>query len=101
MNTMAQVVDFLGADLPAKSTLVDRLAQSWDLAPSGSPEPPKVIEQHVAIAEVRLRLPLLIFFFLFFFLFILIDEVSISFNFKKSIVRLRKRGKILKYAKIS
>ena len=34
-------------------------------------------------------------------LFLLIDEVSISFNFKKSIVRHRKRGKILKYVKIS
>ena len=34
-------------------------------------------------------------------LFLLIDEVSISFNFKKSIVRHRKRGKILKYIKIS
>ncbi|KAJ8440279.1 hypothetical protein Cgig2_031593 [Carnegiea gigantea] len=40
-------------DPPIKLELVDRLARSWDLALSNLAEPPRVIEEHVAIAALE------------------------------------------------
>jgi len=55
VSMATQASDFLGADLPAKSAMVEHLAKSWDLASSNSAEPPKVTEKQVAIVEVGLR----------------------------------------------
>jgi len=45
VNTQARAVDFLEANLFAKSALVENLANCWALASSGSTEPPKVTEE--------------------------------------------------------
>ena len=46
-------MDFLVADPSAKYALVENLTKSWTLAPFGSAEPLKVIEEQVTIAEVK------------------------------------------------
>jgi len=56
MNTQAQAVAFLAADLSSKYALVEGLTKSCALAPSGSAKSLKVTEEQVAIAEVRLGL---------------------------------------------
>ena len=45
VNTQARAVDFLEANLLAKSVMVESLAQSWALTPSSPAEPPKVTEE--------------------------------------------------------
>ena len=65
VNTQAQFVDFLVVYLPAKYALVEGLTKSWVLTPSGSGVPLKVIDEQVAIVEVRPSLSLLLFSLLF------------------------------------
>ena len=58
MNAQSGAVDFLEADLPTMSALVENLAKSWALAPSSLVEPPKVTHKQVVIAEERMNLSL-------------------------------------------
>ena len=52
VNTKAPAADLLVVDHPAKYALVEKLAKSWNLAPSDSAEPSAIDEEQVVIAEV-------------------------------------------------
>jgi len=53
-------VDFLVTDLPTMYAFVEGLTKSWALTPTGPAEPLKVIEEQLAIDEVRPSLSLLL-----------------------------------------
>ena len=50
--TQKPSTNFIKADPAAKLSLVTDLVKSWDLVTSGASNPPKVIEEEIAMAEV-------------------------------------------------